>query len=80
MLNAMHPHELLDAMYHSKINCRVESFHNGGWVGWLGDNLNGFPFAMMRGKTFEECVRNLAGQACAVYPMSAFANAYRHRL
>jgi hypothetical protein len=73
----MLPHEILDAMYASEINCRIESFYDGGWVGWLGDNVNGFPFALMRGKTFDECVRHLAGQACSVYPMSVFANAHR---
>jgi hypothetical protein len=39
--------------------------------------MNGFPFAKVRGKTFAECVSNLAGQACAVYPGSAFAERYR---
>lgn len=73
----MLPHEILDAMYASEINCRIESFCDGGWIGWLGDNVNGFPFALVRGTTLAECVNNLAGQACVVYPMSAFANANR---
>jgi hypothetical protein len=73
----MLPHEILDAMYESEINVRVDCFHDDGWIGLLGDDLNGFPFAKVRGKNFDECVRHLAAQACAVYPESDFANAYR---
>ena len=69
----MQPHEILQALYASEINCRIESFWDGGWIGWLGDEMNGFPFAKVRGETFSECVRSLAEQACAVYPNSEFA-------
>ena len=42
--------------------------------------MNGFRFAKVRGDTFAECVANLAGQACAVYPTSDFAETFRERL
>ena len=32
----MQPHELLNALYASEINCRIESFFDDGWIGWLG--------------------------------------------
>ena len=73
----MQPHEILQALYASEINCRIESFWDGGWIGWLGDEMNGFPFAKVRGSTFGECVTNLAGQARSVYPESTFAERYR---
>ena len=31
----MQPHEILNALYASEINCRVESFFDDGWIGWL---------------------------------------------
>jgi hypothetical protein len=75
----MQPHELLNALYASEINCRIESFFDDGWIGWLGDATNGFKFARVRGDTFPECVRELAAQACAVYPNSDFAQVFRDR-
>ena len=69
----MQPHELLNALYASEINCRIESFFDDGWIGWLGDATNGFKFARVRRDTFPDCVRELAAQACAVYPNSDFA-------
>lgn len=69
----MQPQDILQALYESEINCRVESFWDGGWTGWLGDETNGFPFAKVRGKNFAECVENLGHQARAVHPFSAFA-------
>jgi hypothetical protein len=73
----MQPHEILQALYESEINCRIESFWDGGWVGLLGDEVNGFRIAKVRGSTLSECVSHLASQACAVYPASAFAERYR---
>lgn len=73
----MQPHEILQAMYNSEINCRIESFWDGGWIGWLGDETNGFPFAKVRGATFAECAKSLADQACSVHPASKFADAFR---
>jgi hypothetical protein len=73
----MHPHEILQALYDSEINCRIECFWDGGWTGWLGDETNGFRLTEVRGLTFVECVANLANQACAVYPESVFAERYR---
>jgi hypothetical protein len=74
---SMLPQDILQALYESEINCRIESFWDGGWVGLLDNELNGFRVAKVRGATFAECVNNLAGQACLVYPMSNFASAYR---
>ena len=33
----MLPQDILQALYDSEINCRIESFWDGGWTGWLGD-------------------------------------------
>ena len=73
----MQLHEILQALYESEINGRIESFWEGGWVGLLGDEVNGFRVAKVRGSTLLECVCHLASQACAVYPASAFAERYR---
>ena len=72
----MAPQEIPQALHDSEINCRLESFYDGGWTAWLGDEMNGFPFAKVRGDTFEECVSALADQACAVFPESVFADQY----
>ena len=69
----MQPHEILQAMYESEINCRVQSFFDAGWTGDLGDDQNGFPLAPVSGETFFDCVAELAQQARAVFPTSAFA-------
>ena len=73
----MQPHEILQALYSSEINCRIQSFWDGGWTGFLGDEMNWFPWAGVSGRTLDECVTELASQAVAVYPDSDFANAYR---
>ena len=73
----MLPQDILQALYDSEINCRIESFWDGGWTAWLGDDMNGFRVAEVRGRTFAECVVSLADQACAVYPESAFVERYR---
>lgn len=76
----MRPHEVLQALYDSEINCRIESFWDDGWIGWLGDELNGFPFAKVRGRTLADCVTELGQQASVLYPASAFAERYRASL
>ena len=73
----MLPQDILQALYDSEINCRIESFWDGGWTGWLGDDLNGFRLAEVSGKTLAECAENLANQACAIYPTSDFAQRYK---
>ena len=72
----MQPYEILQTLYDSEINCRIESFWNGGWTGWLGDEMNGFTLGHARGQTLAECVAELANQACSVYPESAFVERY----
>ena len=42
----MQPQNILQALYDSEINCRIESFWDGGWIGWLGDEQNGFTLIM----------------------------------
>ena len=73
----MEPQDILQALYDSEINCRLESFYDGGWTAWLGDEMNGFRVAEVRGRTLDECVKSLADQACSIYPESAFAERYR---
>ena len=38
----MLPQDILQALYDSEINCRIEIFWEGGWTAWLGDDMNGF--------------------------------------
>ena len=73
----MQPHEVLDALHESEINCRVECFFDSGWIAQLGDELNGFSIAPVKASTFAACVAELADQACAIYPKSMFAEHYR---
>ena len=73
----MLPQDILQALYESEINCRIESFWDDGWIGMLGDEMNGFNLRHVRGRTFAECVVELANQACSIYPASAFAERYR---
>jgi hypothetical protein len=73
----MQPLEILQALYASEINVRIESFWDGGWTAVLGDEMNGFPWARVRASTLEECLTELANQAVSVYPDSNFANVYR---
>ena len=73
----MQAQDILQALYDSEINTRIESFWDRGWTGWLGDEMNGFTLGHVRGATFAECVVELANQACSVYPASAFAERYR---
>ena len=75
----MQSQDILQALYESEINCRFESFWDNGWIGWLGDGMNGYHFHRVRGETFADCVLNLADQACSVYPESAFAERYGAR-
>ena len=72
----MQPQDILQALYDSEINCRIESLWEGGWTGWLGNEMNGFTLGHVRGQTLAECVAELASQACAVYPASAFVKRY----
>ena len=54
----MQPHELLNALYASEINCRIESFFDDGWIGWLGDATNGFKFARVRSTPSQNASEN----------------------
>jgi hypothetical protein len=76
----MEPQSVLQALYDSEINRRIESFWDSGWTGWLGDEMNGFTLGHVRGETLAECVAELANQACSVYPESTFADRYRTRI
>lgn len=33
--------EILDELYRHEINCGIQSFWDGGWTVWLGDEQNG---------------------------------------
>ena len=75
--DTMQPHEILDALHDSEINCRIECFFDSGWTAWLGDEMNGFRIAPVPAPNFAACVIELAEQACAIYPKSKFAEYYR---
>lgn len=74
----MQPLEILQALYASEINCRIESFWDGGWTAVLGDEMNGFPWARGGAPTLEGCLSELASQAASIYPDSEFAKAFRN--
>jgi hypothetical protein len=70
------PDELLAvmaALFASKINCTVATFHDGGWTLKLGDDVNGFVAQRSFAPAELDAVRWLAGRACEHYPASKFA-------
>ena len=75
--DTMQPHEILNALHDSEINCRIECFFDSGWTAWLGDEMNGFRIAPVPAPNFAAYVIELAKQACAIYPKSKFAEDYR---
>ena len=68
--------QIIQDLYASEINARIEWFHDGGFSVLLGDVLSGWK-ATNNLRTFAEAVNWLRDQAIKLYPESAFARMYR---
>ena len=68
--------ELIQDLYASEMNARIEWFFDGGFSVSLGDMLTGWkPTENFR--SFAEAVDWLRAEAIKRYPESAFARKYR---
>lgn len=68
-------HEMMAALYASEINCKVESFWDGGWTVAVGDIQNGFK-ATRQTDDVAEIAELLRTMAIECYPKSDFAKAH----
>jgi hypothetical protein len=68
--------QVLQDLYDSEINARVEWFYDGGFSVSIGDMLNGWK-ASQNLRTLIEAVDWLRTEAVKRYPESAFAKKYR---
>jgi hypothetical protein len=68
--------QLIQDLYASEINARVEWFYDGGFSVSIGDMLHGWK-ASENLRTFVEAVDWLRVEAIKRYPESAFARKYR---
>jgi len=67
--------QIIQDLYASEINARIEWFYDGGFSVSLGDMLSGWK-ATNNLRTFAEAVDWLRAQAIKRYPESAFATKY----
>lgn len=66
---------IMHALYESEINCRVESFWDGGFTIYLGDDMNGLQWvATVDNGTLRAAGVPLAIAALKAYPTSGFAD------
>lgn len=63
---------IFQRLYNSEINCGCQSFWDGGWRFWLGDDMNGRDIEE-RFDTFAEGEAWLESKARETYPESHFA-------
>lgn len=75
----MQPHELLNALYASEINCRIESFFDNGWIGWLGDEMNGLNLPESGETRSRTASENSRPKPVLSIPTSDFAQVFRGR-
>ena len=68
--------QIIQDLYASEINARLEWFYDGGFSVSLGDVLSGWK-ATNNFRTFTEAVNWLRTQAIERHPESAFARKYR---
>ena len=68
--------QLLQDLYESEINARLEWFYDGGFSVSLGDVLHGWS-ASENVRTFASAVEWLRAEAIKRYPESIFARKYR---
>ena len=64
--------QIIQDLYASEINARIEWFYDGGFSVSLGDMLSGWK-ATNNFRTFTEAVHWLRAEAIKRYPESAFA-------
>lgn len=64
--------DVLDDLYGSEINCGIQSFWDGHWAAWLGDDMNGRVVEETNLK-FEEIAPWLDEQARKHFPNSTYA-------
>lgn len=64
---------VLGALYASEINCGLQSFWDGGWSVWIGDDMNGRRAAVSLDRGDHGLIaRWLAEAAVAIYPRGFF--------
>lgn len=64
--------DVLDDLYGSEINCGIQSFWDGHWTAWLGDDMNGRVVEDSALK-FDEIAPWLDAMARKHYPNSTYA-------
>lgn len=64
--------DVLENLYGSEINCGIQSFWDGHWTAWLGDDMNGKVVEETALK-FDEIAPWLDEQARKHYPKSVYA-------
>jgi hypothetical protein len=64
--------DVLDDLYGSEINCGIQSFWDGYWSAWLGDDMNG-RVVEEHALKFDEIAAWLDKQARKFYPNSTYA-------
>ena len=67
----MNLNDVMDDLYGSEINCGIQSFWDGGWSAWLGDDMNGRVCEEINLK-FDEIAPWLDEQARIHYPRSTY--------
>jgi hypothetical protein len=68
--------QIVQDLYDSEVNARIEWFHEGGFSVSIGDMLTGWK-ASGNFRTFTAAVEWLNKEAIQRYPDSAFAKKYR---
>ena len=63
---------ILQDLYNSEINFRIETFRNDGFIVYIGDELNGYRDSANY-RTINECIKWLIKRALELYPDSKFA-------
>lgn len=63
---------ILQELYDSEINCRIETFWDAGFAVKLGDEMNGFIWDG-EFRSLAAALEALTEAACDAYPDSAFA-------
>lgn len=69
--------DILQRIYDSEINYRIEAFWDGGWIAYLGDEANGFKACSNWCDSFEKMVIELVGLVRKYYPESEFSKWFR---
>lgn len=68
--------DVLDDLYGSEINCGIQSFWDGHWSAWLGDDMNG-RVVEDHALKFDEIAPWLHKSAIEHYPNSDYAKDHK---